>query len=153
MPLLIGQWVYRRIYLGAGDIVTVTNATATAFGFQVNAVASLRATTSGFVQRDTGGGSGYQNINATTDWIIPRDSLPDGYRGYHTGALGDIGDFTAPTSENTPLSLDTNTLTYTLIDDTPTAGQKMVIFTFNIDDGVQLQDSATWTLQADREDF
>lgn len=151
MPLLIGQWVYRRIYLGAGDIVTITNATVTAFGFQNNAVANLRATTTGFVQQDTG--SGYNNINSTTDWIIPRDNLPDGYRGYHTGALGDIGDFTAPTSENTPLSLDTNTLTYTLIDSTPTAGQKEVIFTFHIDDGVQLQDSATWTLRADREDF
>lgn len=151
MPLLIGQWVYRRIYLGAGDIVTVTSALVSGFGFQNNAVASIRATTTGFVQSDNGGGFG--SINTSTDWIIPRDNLPDGYRGYHTGATGDLNDFTAPTTENTPLSLDTNTLTYTLIDTTPTAGQKEVIFTFNIDDGVQLQDSGTWTLRADREDF
>lgn len=142
-------WV--DLFTTAGNVVTITGGTETAFRFGANARAEVRFMTTGFVNFRRNGTTN-NNVNTTTDWIIPRTNMTL-FRVRHTAVTGDTGSATAAGAINVFISLGTVNRSYYVEDSTPTAGGRQAIFTIQIDDGTTVQDTAFYTMDADREDF
>lgn len=142
-------WV--DLFSTAGNVVTITGGTNTAFSFGSNSRAEVRFMTTGFVNfRDNG--STNTNVNTTTDWVIPRTNMTL-FRVRHTNVTGDTGFATAAGAINVFISLGTITRSYYVDDATIFAGGHSATYTIQIDDGTTVQDTAFYTLTADREDF
>ena len=133
-------------------VVTLSGDTNSAFNFGANAVAFHFVVNDGtFDEKDNT--SANVQIHSATDWIIPNGSAPGSYRVRHTSESGDTGSPWVPAGTiNVYLPL-TVTRGYKVTDTTPTFGGKSVTYTLQIDDGVTSQDTGSYTLTADREDF
>ena len=135
---------------GAADVVTLSGGTNTAFSFGSNALAYHLANSDGtFDQKDNFAAS--QQINATTDWVIPNSSAPGTYRIRHTSLSGDTASFTPAGAINVYLGL-TSTRSWLVTDTSPGFANKSCTYTLEIDDGTTSQDTGSYTLTADRED-
>lgn len=135
----------------AGDVVTLSGATANAFAFMSNATAEIFFQTSGIVQRRLNGGSLLQ-LSASTDWIIPNGSSPGTYRCRHTNPSGDAFNFVSA-AVNVYRAFTVGAYEIQQFDSSPTAGGQSTTCTIEIDDGSVSQDTGSYTVSADREDF
>ena len=131
--------------------VTLTGDTNSAFAFGSNATAYHFFNNDGTTDEKDNSSANVQ-INASTDWIIPNSAAPGTYRIRHTSATGDTGAFTPAGAINTYIALTTSR-NYFVVDASPTAGGNSVTYTIEIDDGSVSQDTGSYTLTADREDF
>jgi hypothetical protein len=137
----------------SGGTVTLTGDGNTAFAFGEDSNAYHIANSDGtFDEKDNN--SSNTQIHSSTDWIIPNASAPGSYRIRHTTNTGDTGaSWWFPAGLiNTYLALTSNR-TYRVRDNTVSAGGKSVTYTLEIDDGSVSQDTGSYTLTADREDF
>ena len=135
---------------GGGEVVTLSGATVSAFSFMSQATAECFFQTSGIVQRRLNGGSLFQ-LSPSTDWIIPNGAAPGTYRCRHINRTGDAYNFV--TAAVNVWSALTSQYEIQQIDNSPTAGGQSTTATIEIDDGTTLQDSASYNVNADREDF
>ncbi len=143
--------VWREVFSVAADVVTLSGDVNAAFNFGANAVAYHFANSDGtFDEKDNT--SPVIQINASTDWIIPNASAPGSYRIRHTSAVGDTAWFVPAGAINVYIAL-TVIRGYRVTDTSPTLGGKSVTYTLEIDDGAVSQDTGSYTLTADREDF
>jgi hypothetical protein len=133
---------------GAAAVVTIGNKTVNAFKFAANATAYIWFNSDGTTDTQQNTSSPVQ-YNASTDWIIPNEDGGSPYRTKYSSMTGDTGDYVGSIS-TVYSSLATNKY---FAERRTTAGQSSVTFTAHIDDGTTEQDTATFTLTADREDF
>jgi hypothetical protein len=137
--------------VGAGGVVTLTNDTNSAFNFGSDAHAEHFFNADGTVDERDNFGVNTQ-INSGTDWVIPNSAAPGSYRIRHTSAVGDTGAFTPAGVLNTYIALTSNRI-YRVTDTTTVFGGQSVTYGIEIDDGSVSQDTGSFTLTADREDF
>lgn len=137
---------------GADDVVTLSGGSVTAFNFGATATAYFWYNQDGTVDTKKNSNPVVQ-VNASTDWVIPNGSGPGAYRCKYSGMTGDTGDYVGNLSTSySAISLGNKYLA--VRDTTPTGGNaKSITATTHIDDGSVEQDTGSYTLTADREDF
>lgn len=136
----------------AGGVVTLTDASNTAFSFGVDAYAYFYWNTDGTVDQKDNTAAASQ-INSGTDWIIPNDAASSSYRIKYSGLTGDTGFFGTGGGLSTSYTAMSVTKYAFVFDSTLTAPVKSCDFTVHIDDGTTEQDTGAYTLIANREDF
>ena len=136
---------------GASGTVTLTNASNSAFSFGSDAYAYFFWNTDGTVdQKDNNAAA--QQINSGTDWIIPNTAASSSYRIKYSSLTGDTGFFGVGgnlSTSYTAMSVNNSAFVY---DTTIGFANKSCTFTIHIDDGTTEQDTASYTLTANRED-
>ena len=148
--MLSGMSVKRAI-LTPSAVVTLSGHFNPSFSFGSNCYAYHIAGADGkFYQKDNSAAA--IQVNTGSDWIIPNSAAPGSYRIRHTSATGDTADFTPAGTINNYLSL-TSAATYELVDTTVGPTTKSITYTLEIDDGTTSQDTGSYSLTADREDF
>lgn len=133
-----------------GILVTLTDASNSAFKFGSNATAYFYWNSDGTVDSKDNT-SPNQQVHAGTDWVIPNSAAPGAYRGKRSALTGDTAFFVASMGTSYA-ALTSNKYCY-VYDSTVFSGGKSCTFTVHIDDGTTEQDTASYTLSADREDF
>jgi hypothetical protein len=138
---------------GGGTTVTVSGETVNAFNFGTTATAGVIFYTSGTYQGDVRKkeNGNYWQIDTATDWIRPVTEAPGSYRIRYSSMTGDTG-FMNNTITSTYDGI-ANGDYIEVVDNTVFFGGHSLDFTIEIDDGTTLQDSGTYSLNADREDF
>ena len=133
-------------------VVTLSGDSNSAFNFGADANAYHFANPDGtFDERDNNNAA--IQINVSTDWVIPNGAAPGSFRIRHTSAVGDTGSDWFPAGAiNTYISL-TVIRAYRVRDQSTFFGGNSVTYTLEIDDGSVSQDTGSYTLTADREDF
>ena len=134
----------------ASATVTLSGDSNSAFAFGSNATAYHYANSDGtFDEKDNS--SPNIQINASTDWVIPNSAAPGTYRIKYSSMTGDTGDYVG--SISTVYAALTSSRYAAVQDTTIISGGKSITFTLHIDDGTTEQDTGSYTLTADREDF
>jgi hypothetical protein len=134
-------------------VVTVSGESISAFNFGATATAGVYFYTSSTYQGDVRkrANNAYTLIDNTTDWIRPETEAPGSYRIRYQSMTGDTG-FVTNSILATYDGIINGDYIY-VVDNTIVFGGHSVTFTIEIDDGTTLQDSGSYTLTADREDF
>jgi len=133
------------------DVVTLSNHSNTAFNFGADALAYFKVDGDGnMYQKDNA--AGYVQIDVTNDWIRPTTSAPGAYRTKFSNLTGDTAFRVGWGFEGTYYALTADRWMY-VYDNTTSSGGKSISMTYHIDDGSVEQDTGSYTLTADREDF
>jgi hypothetical protein len=148
-PINVGG-VWKTGLLATPDVVTLSGGSNNAFKFGANALAYFWFNSDGTVDTQDNTSSPIQ-VNASTDWVIPNGSAPGSYRVKYSSLTGDTSFFSG-TVGATYTALTSSRYFY-VFDTTTTAGGKSATCTAHIDDGTTEQDTGSYTMTADREDF
>lgn len=146
--------VWKQVW--SGETVTVSGETINGFNFgaTANAGAYFYQSGSSFPgQVRKRENNTYTLIDTATDWLRPTTATTSNYRIAHDGGLGDTG---AYNGNITTTYSAINAIKYLNIsDDTPSFGGNSATYVVYIDAGSNppIEDSGTYVLTADREDF
>ena len=130
-------------------VITLSGESFTAFNIGADATAHFRVAANGNLYKKANEGSWVQ-FDTTDDWVRPASGAPGPFRVRHTDEVGDA--FTSWGVSGTYYALTSNRDMF-IVDSTPTAPTKSVTMTWEIDDGADSQDTGTFTMTADRDDF